>query len=55
MGVDGILALPGVSETPAGKNGAVLHYDEALLLGMGPRVGEALRQLVLDLHPELDG
>ena len=54
-GKDAYLALPGVGDTPAGRTGTVLTYDEALLLGMGPRVGEALRQLVIDLHPEIDG
>lgn len=54
-GLDAFLALPGVADTPAGRSGTVLTYDEALFLGMGPRVGEALRQLVLDLHPEIDG
>lgn len=54
-GLDAFLALPGVADTPAGRAGAVLTYDEALFLGMGPRVGEALRELVLDLHPEIDG
>ena len=54
-GLDAFLALPGVADTPAGQNGAVLTYDEALLLGMGPRAGEALRLLTLDLHPELAG
>jgi iron complex transport system substrate-binding protein len=54
-GIDAFVALPGVSDTPAGRDRAVLTYDEALLLGMGPRVGEALRQLVVDLHPEIDG
>jgi len=52
-GLEAFLALPGVADTPAGRNGNVLTYDEALLLGMGPRVGMALKQLVLDLHPEL--
>ena len=54
-GLDAFLALPGVADTPAGQSASVLTYDEALFLGMGPRVGEALRQLVLDLHPEIDG
>lgn len=54
-GMDSFLALPGVADTPAGRSRNVLAYDEALLLGMGPRVGLALKQLVLDLHPELDG
>ncbi|MGI9667046.1 MAG: heme/hemin ABC transporter substrate-binding protein [Acidimicrobiia bacterium] len=54
-GLEPFLALPGVADTPAGANRRVIAYDEALLLGMGPRVGAALRQLVIDLHPEIDG
>lgn len=54
-GLDAFLALPGVDGTPAGENRRVLTYDEALLLGMGPRTGEALMLLVTDLHPELTG
>lgn len=52
-GLDGFLALPGVADTPAAQSGMILRYDEALFLGMGPRVGEALMQLILDLHPDL--
>lgn len=52
-GVDALTMLPGVADTPAGQSGRIYDYDEALLLGMGPRVGQALRQLVVDLHPEL--
>jgi heme transport system substrate-binding protein len=54
-GLDAYLALPGVGDTPAGAARRVLTYDEALLLGMGPRVGQALHQLVLDLHPDIGG
>jgi iron complex transport system substrate-binding protein len=54
-GLDAFLALPGVADTPAGAEGAVIPYDEALLLGMGPRTGQALRHLVVDLHPEIGG
>lgn len=54
-GIDAFLALPGVADTPAGQNRAVLTYDEAKFLGMGPRVGEALRELIIDLHPGIDG
>lgn len=49
-GVDGVLALPGVSGTPAGKGRHVLAYDDQLLLGGGPRSGEMLSTLVADLH-----
>jgi heme transport system substrate-binding protein len=52
-GIDGFMGLPGVADTPAGRTGSIILYDEAKFLGMGPRVGEALMQLILDLHPEL--
>ncbi|MGI9649392.1 MAG: heme/hemin ABC transporter substrate-binding protein [Acidimicrobiia bacterium] len=46
-------ALPGVAQTTAGQEESLLVYDDALFLGFGPRTGEALMALVLDLHPEL--
>jgi heme transport system substrate-binding protein len=52
-GVNGVLKLPGVAQTPAGRNRRVLAYDDLLLLGLGPRTGAALRSLVRGLHPEL--
>lgn len=52
-GIDGLLQLPGIAQTPAGQHRAVLAYDGQFLLGMGPRTGQALRTLVLALHPEL--
>ena len=52
-GIEGLLRIPGVAQTPAGRNRRVLDYDDALLLGLGPRTGSALRQLVRGLHPEL--
>ena len=54
-GMDAYLAIPGIADTPAGRSQAILTYDEALFLGMGPRVGQALRQLAIDLHPEIEG
>lgn len=52
-GVDGLLRLPGIAQTPAGTNRRVLDYDDQLLLGLGPRTGSALRLLVRGLHPEI--
>jgi iron complex transport system substrate-binding protein len=52
-GVDGILALPGVAETPAGQNGRIYIYDDELLLGMTPRTGQQLMTMIADFHPEL--
>jgi iron complex transport system substrate-binding protein len=52
-GVDGMLRLPGVAQTPAGKNRRIVHFDDLLLLGLGPRTGKALRLLIRGLHPEI--
>jgi len=45
-GVDGLLKLPGVAETPAGKNKRIVSLDDLELLGMGPRTGQAIDKLV---------
>lgn len=54
-GLDAFLALPGVAETPAGRDRKVLVYEDLYLLGLAPRTGQVLREVVLDLHPELAG
>ena len=36
-GIDGLLKLPGVAQTQAGKNKAVIDVDDSLLLSFGPR------------------
>lgn len=36
-GVDGVLAMPGVGATPAGRERRVVSVDDALLLSFGPR------------------
>lgn len=53
-GLEAVAALPGVGETPAGRDGAFLVYDDGLFLNFGPRTGRALTQLILDLYPELE-
>lgn len=40
-GVDGLLAVPGIAQTTAGKNRAVLGLDGGLISNFGPRTGEA--------------
>ena len=52
-GIDGVLKIPGVDQTPAGKNRRVVDLDDQYLLGLGPRAGQALMDLVKLLHPEL--
>jgi iron complex transport system substrate-binding protein len=52
-GIDGLVAQPGVALTPAGKARRVVAMDDLLLLGFGPRLGSAVRELAIHLHPEL--
>lgn len=44
-GVDGLIKLPGVAQTTAGKNRAVIDVDDSLLLSFGPRTPSLLNQL----------
>jgi iron complex transport system substrate-binding protein len=50
-GAKGVLEQPGLGETPAGKSGRVVPIDDLLLLGFGPRLGEAVRTLSHAVHP----
>ncbi|PWU06748.1 MAG: hemin ABC transporter substrate-binding protein [Verrucomicrobia bacterium] len=47
--VENLLSQPGLAQTPAGKSRHVVIMDTLLLLGFGPRLGEALQQLILSL------
>ncbi|MCW3463108.1 heme/hemin ABC transporter substrate-binding protein [Chitinophaga nivalis] len=44
-GVDGLLKVPGVAQTNAGKNRKVIVMDGLLLSGFGPRVIPAIKEL----------
>ena len=50
-GVDGLLKLPGVAQTPAGQAKRIVSLDDQYLLGLGPRSGQALKDLITKLHP----
>lgn len=54
-GAEGLLKVPGVAETPAGKNRRIVEVDDLLLLGFGPRTGQAAIELYEKLHPEPRG
>jgi iron complex transport system substrate-binding protein len=45
-----IEAHPALSTTPAVKNGRIIRMDGLLLLGFGPRTGEAISQLAQELY-----
>lgn len=49
-GGEGLLKIPGVSETNAGKNKAFVAMDGALLNNFSPRVGDAALELNKQLH-----
>ena len=49
-GVDGLLKLPGVAQTTAGKNHAVVDVDDSLLLSFGPRTPSLLNQLAVAVN-----
>lgn len=53
-GASGLMKQPGIKLTPAGKNGRIVAMDDLLLLGFGPRLGEATRTLTRKLHPSLE-
>lgn len=44
-GVDGLLELPGVAQTPAGRQRRIVDMDDGLLLNFGARTGRAIQAL----------
>jgi iron complex transport system substrate-binding protein len=44
-GVAGLVELPGIAQTNAGKNKRVIAVDDSLLLSFGPRTPDLLTQL----------
>lgn len=48
-GPDKVWSVPGLALTPAGKARKMVVLEDTLLLGMGPRIGEAVSQLAREL------
>jgi iron complex transport system substrate-binding protein len=48
-GLEGVLALAGMRQTPAGRNGRIITAEDGLLFSFGPRTPE----LVRNLHDEI--
>jgi iron complex transport system substrate-binding protein len=44
-GIQGLLKLPGVAQTNAGKNSAIIDVDDSLLLSFGPRTPSLVEAL----------
>ncbi|MFB7947930.1 hemin ABC transporter substrate-binding protein [Kitasatospora phosalacinea] len=49
-GVDGMLKLPGVAQTPAGLDRRIISIDDGRLLSYGPRTPQVLREIADQLH-----
>ena len=52
-GIDGALKIPGVAQTTAGKKKQIVAIESLKLTNFGPRFGEAVKELVVLIHPEL--
>lgn len=53
-GIDGLLEQPGVAQTPAGENRAIVAVEDLYLLGFSTRVGTAVLDVTYLIHEELD-
>lgn len=49
-GVDGLVEIPGIAQTPAGRDRRVITVEDGLLYSFGSRTAEALVTLVDQLH-----
>lgn len=49
-GIDGVLALPGVAQTSAGRARRVVAMDETVMLAFGPDVGRVLSALAGSIY-----
>ncbi|MFI8432577.1 hemin ABC transporter substrate-binding protein [Streptomyces sp. NPDC079020] len=51
-GIDGLVKIPGIAETPAGMDRRVVSIDDGVLLNYGPRTNQVLADLVEQLYPK---
>ncbi|CCK26315.1 putative iron ABC transporter solute-binding protein [Streptomyces davaonensis JCM 4913] len=49
-GIDGLVRIPGIAQTPAGMNRRVVDLEDGVLLGYGPRTPLVIDLLVDRLH-----
>lgn len=49
-GVDGLVKIPGVAQTPAGMKRRVVSVEDGVLLNYGPRTDQVLRSIVGQLY-----
>ena len=51
-GLDNLGRVSGISQTNAWKNQRIIHLDQAILLGMGPRIAQAVEELYAGFYPQ---
>ncbi|MER5303467.1 ABC transporter substrate-binding protein [Streptomyces lasiicapitis] len=51
-GIDGLVKIPGVAETPAGLDRRVVSVEDGVLLNYGPRTDQVLKSLVEQLYKD---
>lgn len=49
-GIDGLLEIPGIAETPAGADRRIADIQDGVLLNYGPRTDEVLADLTAQIH-----
>ncbi|CAM5291916.1 Hemin-binding periplasmic protein HmuT [Streptomyces violaceorubidus] len=54
-GVDGLVKIPGVAQTPAGTDRRIVSVEDGVLLNYGPRTDQVLESVVAQLYGEGDG
>ncbi|MFE0786691.1 hemin ABC transporter substrate-binding protein [Streptomyces mutabilis] len=51
-GVDGLVKIPGVAQTPAGLDRRIVSVEDGVLLNYGPRTDRVLKSVVAQLYGE---
>ena len=54
-GIDGMVEIPGVAQTPAGMERRVVSIEDGVLLNYGPRTDQVLKSIVAQLYADSDG
>lgn len=49
-GLNGLLKIPGIAQTPAGRSRNVIEIEDSLLYSFGPRTPQALSELIAALY-----
>jgi iron complex transport system substrate-binding protein len=49
-GVDGLVKIPGVAQTPAGMDRRIVSVEDGVLLNYGPRTDQVLKSVVAQLY-----